>query len=45
MGLLTLGLSNQLLFEWGENVQGKGLAFLPDINELLNLLLEENRQR
>ena len=39
VGFLTVRWSIQFLFERSEHLQGEGLALLPDINELLDLLL------
>jgi hypothetical protein len=42
-GVLTLRWKIQPLFEWREHFQGKGLAFLPNINELFDLFLQEKK--
>ena len=41
---LTLRWDIQLFFESGEHLQGEGLAFLPDINELSDFFLQDKKQ-
>jgi hypothetical protein len=41
---LTLRWDIHLFFESGEHLQGEGLAFLPDINELSDFFLQDKKQ-
>jgi hypothetical protein len=43
-GFLTLLWDIQFLLECSEHLQGEGLAFFPDINELSDFFLQDKKQ-